>query len=114
MSQPQQPQPAGVPVDDEELARMREQLLHWERYVKDQQDKRMEAAAVVQAAMDASGLTARGVDPTDPVFAEIALDLEFQKQVSLRYGLKLDQALPVDTGKPDPSRWRQRTRALKV
>jgi hypothetical protein len=114
MSQPHKPNPTAGLVDEEELARMREQLAHWERYVKDQQDNRMEAAALVQAAMDASGLTARGVDPTDPVFAEIALDLEFQKQVSLRYGLKLDQAPPVDTSKPDPSRWRQRTRALKV
>ena len=45
---------------------------------------------------------------------EIALDLEFQRQLSLQYGLKLDKALPVDRSKPDVSRWRQRTKALKV
>jgi len=110
-----EPLPSAEPAwQDEELKAMQDQLAYWERYLKEQQEQRLQAAAVVQEAMDASGLSARGVDPSDPVFAEIALDLEFQKQVSLRYGLKLDQAPPIDTSKPDPSRWRQRTRALKV
>jgi hypothetical protein len=86
----------------------------WERYVSEQQEKRVQAAAEVQDIMDASGLSARGVDPTDPAFAELSLDLEFQRQISLHFGLKLDKATPVDPSKPDVSRWRQRTRALKV
>jgi hypothetical protein len=86
----------------------------WETFVEEQQQKRAEAAAQLQDIMDASGLSARGIDPTAPEFAAIAHDLEFQRQVSLHYGLKLDKATPVDTSKPDVSRWRQRTRALKV
>ena len=86
----------------------------WERFVEEQQKRRAEAAAQMQEIMDTSGLSARGIDPTAPEFAKIALDLEFQRQLSLHYGLKLDKASPVDTSKPDVSRWRQRTRALKV
>ncbi len=89
-------------------------LEHWEQFVAEQQRKRAEAAAVIQDVMDASGLSARGVNPFAPEFAEIAHDLEFQRQLSLHYGLKLDKAAPVDTSKPDASRWRQRTRALQV
>ena len=80
----------------------------------DQQEKRKAASAIVQDVVDAAGFTARGINPLDPAFSEVALDLEFQRQVSLHYGLKLDQAEPVDTSKPDVSRWRQRTSALKV
>lgn len=86
----------------------------WEKFVEEQQEKRAEAAAQLQDIMDASGLSARGIDPTAPEFAAIAHDLEFQRQLSLHYGLKLDKATPVDTSKPDVSRWRQRTSALKV
>ena len=114
-SAPQAGQSEGVaPLREDELQAMEAQVIYWERYVKEQQEKRSEAAAVVQQVMDESGLSARGINPSDPVFAEIALDVEFQRQVSLHYGLKLDKAEPVDLSKPDASRWRQRTRALKV
>ena len=99
---------------DQALAETLANLSKWENFVQEQHEKRAQAAAVVQDIMDASGLSARGVDPSAPEFAEIALDLEFQRQVSLQFGLKLDKAQPVDTSKPDASRWRQRTRALKV
>ena len=109
------PQPQGEPlIGDPELEAMQASVQYWETYVEQQQKQRAEAAAVVQQVMDESGLSARGIDPSDPAFAELALDLEFQKQVSLHYGLKLDRAEPIDTTKPDPSRWRQRTSALKV
>lgn len=101
-------------VSDEEIQAMTAKVDYWENYVKEEQRKREEAAAIVQTAMDQVGLSARGINPSDPVFAEIALDLEFQKQVSLHYGLKLDKAQPLDVSKPDASRWRQRTNALKV
>jgi hypothetical protein len=114
MSASHDPNVAATSLSDEELAAMKSKVDYWETYVKQQQEQREEAASVVQAALDQSGLTARGIDPSNPVFAEIAQDLEFQKQVSLHYGLKLDKALPLDTSKPDPSRWRQRTQALKV
>jgi hypothetical protein len=96
------------------LAHVQAVIDKWETFVKEQQDKRAEAAAQLQEIMDASGLSARGIDPTAPEFAAIAQDLEFQRQLSLHYGLKLDKASPVDTSRPDVSRWRQRTRALKV
>lgn len=114
MSASQDPSNAAASLSDEELEAMKAKVDYWENYVKEQQERREQAAAVVQSAMDQSGLTARGINPSDPVFAEIAQDLEFQKQVSLHYGLKLDKAVPLDTSKPDPSRWRQRTNALKV
>lgn len=55
--------------------------------------------------MDQSGLSARDVDPTAPEFAGIALNLEFQRQLSPQYGLKLDKAPPVDrqARRPTPS-----------
>lgn len=117
MNEPTPPAPdhqtaAAAPVDDDAGARA--VVDKWDHFVAEQHQKRAEAAAVVQQLMDQSGLSARGVDPTAPEFAEIALDLEFQRQLSLQYGLKLDKALPVDRSKPDVSRWRQRTRALKV
>lgn len=114
MTQAQNDSGQHTPVSDEELKAMTDKVEYWEKYVQEEQHKREEAAALVQAAMDQTGLTARGINPSDPVFAEIALDLEFQKQVSLHYGLKLDKAKPLDVSKPDPSRWRQRTHALKV
>jgi len=86
----------------------------WDKFLEEQRVKRAQQASELQDIMDASGLSAKGVDPSDPIFAQIAQDLEFQRQLSLHYGLKLDQALPVDTSKPDVSRWRQRTSALKV
>lgn len=104
----------ATPDQDDALGHAQAVISKWEDYVSEQQEKRAEAAAAVQDIMDASGLSARGVDPRDPAFAELALDLEFQRQVSLQFGLKLDKAMPVDTSKPDVSRWRQRTRALKV
>ena len=105
---------AAQALIDEELEAMRTKVDYWENYVKEQQEQREQAAAVVQAALDQSGLSARGINPSDPAFALIAQDLEFQKQMSLYYGLKLDKAPPLDTSKPDASRWRQRTNALKV
>jgi hypothetical protein len=107
---------AGRKPDDaaDVLAHAQAIVDKWERFVEEQQKKRAEAAAQMQEIMDVSGLSARGVDPTAPEFAAIAQDLEFQRQISLHYGLKLDKASPVDTSKPDVSRWRQRTRALKV
>lgn len=101
-------------ADDPELQAMQAQVEQWEAYVREQQQKRTEAAALVQEAVDASGLSAKGIHPSDPVFAALSEDLEFRRQVSLHYGLKLDQAEPIDTSKPDVSRWRQKTRALKV
>lgn len=114
MSQSQDRSAHDQPVSEDELKAMASKVDYWENYVQEEQRKRQEAAAVVQAAMDMTGLTARGINPSDPVFAEIAMDLEFQKQVSLHYGLKLDKAQPLDVSKPDASRWRQRTHALKV
>ena len=99
---------------DLDLEAMEKQVRHWEQYVEDKQKERQESAALVQEIMNASGLSAKGINPLAPEFAEIAFDLEFQRQVSLHFGLKLDKAAPIDTSKPDPSRWRQRTRALKV
>lgn len=96
------------------IAEASAKIAKWEKFVEEQQQKRAEAAAQLQDIMDASGLSARGIDPTAPEFAAIAHDLEFQRQLSLHYGLKLDKATPVDTSKPDVSRWRQRTNALKV
>lgn len=99
---------------DEMLARAQQVVAKWENFVEEQKEKRVQAAAQLQEIMDVSGLSAKGVDPSDPAFARIAEDLEFQRQLSLHYGLKLDKALPIDTSKPDVSRWRQRTSALKV
>ena len=99
---------------DEMLARAQQVVAKWENFVEEQKEKRVQAAAQLQEIMDVSGLSAKGVDPSDPAFAQIAEDLEFQRQLSLHYGLKLDKALPIDTSKPDVSRWRQRTSALKV
>lgn len=86
----------------------------WNAFLEVQKALRVKQAAQLQEIMDISGLSAKGVDPSDPVFAQIAGDLEFQRQLSLQYGLRLDKAEPVDVSKPDVSRWRQRTRALKV
>ena len=99
---------------DLDLDAMEKQVRYWEEYVEEKQRERQESAALVQEIMNVSGLAAKGINPLAPEFAEIAFDLEFQRQVSLHYGLKLDKAVPVDTSKPDPSRWRQRTSALKV
>lgn len=99
---------------DAELEAMEQQVRYWEKYVEEKQKERQDSAAMVQDIMNVSGLAAKGINPLAPEFAEIALDLEFQRQVSLHYGLKLDKAVPLDTSKPDPSRWRQRTSALKV
>ena len=96
------------------LAEASAKIEKWEKFVEEQQQKRAEAAAQLQDIMDASGLSARGIDPMAPEFAAIALDLEFQRQVSLHYGLKLDKATPLDTTKPDVARWRHPTRPLKV
>ena len=101
-------------LEDLDLEAMEKKVQYWEQYVEEKQKERQESAAIVQEIMNSSGLAAKGINPLAPEFAEIALDLEFQKQVSLHYGLKLDKAVPVDTSKPDPSRWRQRTSALKV
>lgn len=113
---PSPPDNAAPPADDpgDVLANAQAIVEKWEKFVEEQHQKRAEAAAQLQDIMDASGLSARGIDPSAPEFAAIALDLEFQRQVSLHYGLKLDKASPVDTSRPDVSRWRQRTRALKV
>lgn len=86
----------------------------WDKFLEEQRAKRAEAAGQLQDLMDLSGLSAKGVDPSDPAFAQVAEDVEFQRQLSLHYGLKLDKAAPVDRSKPDVSRWRQRTSALKV
>jgi len=99
---------------DPDLDALEQQVRYWEHYVEEKQKERQASAAIVQDIMNSSGLAAKGINPLAPEFAELALDLEFQRQVSLHYGLKLDKALPVDTSKPDPSRWRQRTSALKV
>ena len=104
----------GTGPQDIDLEAMEKQVRHWEQYVEEKQKERQESAAIVQEIMNASGLAERGINPLAPEFEAIALDLEFQRQVSLHYGLKLDKAIPVDTSKPDPSRWRQRTNALKV
>ncbi len=123
LNEPQAPEdstqahnPGGAGAQDagDPLAHAQAVITKWETYVAEQQEKRAQAAGELQDIMDASGLSARGVDPTDPAFAALAQDLEFQRQLSLHFGLKLDKALPVDTSKPDVSRWRQRTRALKV
>lgn len=113
---PSPPDGAAPPADDSDdvMAHAQAVVAKWEKFVEEQQEKRAEAAAQLQDIMDTSGLSARGIDPLAPEFAAIALDLEFQRQVSLHYGLKLDKATPVDTSKPDVSRWRQRTNALKV
>ena len=111
MSDPQHPPEQGA---DPILADAQAVVDKWEKFLEEQTRKQAEAAAQMQQIMDDSGLSARGIDPTAPEFREIALDLEFQRQVSLHFGLKLDKAEPVDTSKPDVSRWRQRTRALKV
>lgn len=107
---------AGTPSDQpvDVLAEAQAKLRQWEDYLAQQQAKRREAAAAVQSLLDESGLAQRGVNPLAPEFAEVAFDPEFQRQVSLHYGLKLDKAEPIDTSKPDVSRWRQRTRAMKV
>ncbi len=86
----------------------------WDKFLAEQRAKRAEAAGQLQDLMDLSGLSAKGVDPSDPAFAQVAQDVEFQRQLSLHYGLKLDKAAPIDRSKPDVSRWRQRTSALKV
>lgn len=101
-------------ADDDKLHEAEAQLKKWEIYVTEQQRERQIAAARVQDLMNESGLSVRGINPLAPEFSEVALDLEFQRQLSLQHGLKLDQVEPVDTSKPDVSRWRQRTRALKV
>jgi hypothetical protein len=106
--------PSPPAPQDDPLAEAQAKLREWEAYLALQQERRREAAAALQRVMDESGLSQRGIDPTSAEFAEIAFDPEFQRQVSLHYGLKLDKAEPVDTSKPDVSRWRQRTRAMKV
>ncbi len=110
------PHPTASAPDDVDafIAEAGAKVEKWEQFVAEQHEKRAEAAAVVQQVMDESGLSARGINPYAPEFAEIAQDLEFRRQLSLHYGLKLDKATPVDTSKPDVSRWRQRTNALKV
>jgi hypothetical protein len=100
--------------DDALIDKLNNQLNHWETFVQEQSNKRKEQASMLQDLLNESGLIERGINPLSPEFAEIANDLEFQKQMSLHYGLKLDQAQPIDTSKPDVSLWRQRTRALKV
>ena len=107
-------QTTPAPTPEAELQAMEEKVRYWERYVSDQQQARVEAAASVQQLINESGLAGRGIDPADPAIAALAEDLEFRRQVSLHFGLKLDKAEPLDTSLPDPSRWRQRTRALKV
>ena len=114
MNQTPHPATPGTAVSDDEIQAMQDQVAYWETYVMQAQRQREEAAALVQATMDESGLSARGINPADPVFAEIALDLALQKQLSLQYRLKLDQAQPVDPLQPDVSRSRQRTSAPKV
>lgn len=117
MNPPPSPSDGSTPPADDSgdvMAHAQAVVAKWEKFVEEQQEKRAEAAAQLQDIMDTSGLSARGIDPLAPEFAAIALDLEFQRQVSLHYGLKLDKATPVDTSKPDVSRWRQRTNALKV
>jgi len=101
-------------ADDALIEKLNGQLSQWETFVQEQNKKRKEQASVLQDLLNESGLIERGINPLSPEFAEIANDLEFQKQMSLHYGLKLDQAQPIDTSKPDVSLWRQRTRALKV
>ena len=101
-------------ADDALIEKLNGQLQHWETFVQEQNNKRKEQASELQDLLNESGLIERGINPLSPEFAEIANDLEFQKQMSLHYGLKLDQAQPIDTSKPDVSLWRQRTRALKV
>jgi hypothetical protein len=93
---------------------MQAKIAQWEAYLVEQQRLRLKAAAEVQQIMDVSGLSAKGVHPSDPAFAQLAFDLEFQKQVSLQYGLKLEPGEPIDRDKADASMWRQRTSALKV
>ena len=110
---PANPEPAGDESTDVLLEAQRT-VAKWDKFLEEQRLKRAQQASELQELMDLSGLSAKGVDPSDPVFAQIAEDLEFQRQLSLHYGLKLDKALPVDTSKPDVSRWRQRTNALKV
>ncbi|MEY3006027.1 MAG: hypothetical protein RI942_369 [Pseudomonadota bacterium] len=99
---------------DDVLLQAQKIVAKWEGFVEEQKQKRAEAAAQLQEIMDVSGLSEKGVDLSDPAFAQIAEDIEFQRQISLHFGLKLDKALPIDTSKPDVSRWRQRTNALKV
>ena len=105
---------ANNELDDASLVQLNDQVKHWENFLQEQNNKRKEQASVLQDLLNESGLIERGINPLSPEFAEIANDLEFKKQMSLHYGLKLDQALPIDTSKPDVSLWRQRTRALKV
>jgi hypothetical protein len=105
---------ANNEADDALIEKLNGQLSQWETFVQEQNKKRKEQASVLQDLLNESGLIERGINPLSPEFAEIANDLEFQKQMSLHYGLKLDQAQPIDTSKPDVSLWRQRTRALKV
>jgi hypothetical protein len=101
-------------ADDALIEKLNGQLNQWETFVQEQNNKRKEQASELQDLLNESGLIERGINPLSPEFAEIANDFEFQKQMSLHYGLKLDQAQPIDTSKPDVSLWRQRTRALKV
>ena len=101
-------------MGDDFLEKSRIELEKWEKYVQDQNEKRKQQAAQMQDLLDESGLVARGINPLSPEFEEVVKDVEFQRQMSLHYGLKLDQAQPIDTSKPDVSLWRQRTRALKV
>jgi hypothetical protein len=100
--------------DDGLMNKLNDQLNHWENFVQEQNQKRKEQASMLQDLLNESGLIERGLNPLSPEFAEIANDLEFQKQMSLHYGLKLDKGQPIDASKPDVSLWRQRTRALKV
>jgi hypothetical protein len=99
---------------EEFLKKSQEELQKWEKYVQDQHDVRKQQAAKLQELVDESGLLERGINPLAPEFEDVMKDFEFQKQMSLHYGLKLDQGQPIDTSKPDVSLWRQRTRALKV
>ncbi|MDI9331885.1 MAG: hypothetical protein QM527_11375 [Alphaproteobacteria bacterium] len=110
----QHPNQSSAPVSEEEIEKMKNSVDYWENYIKDQQKKRLEAAEVIHNIMKESGLLERGINPADPVFAELSFDLEFQRQVSLHYGLKLNTAKEVDPSKPDVTRWRQRTNAIKV
>jgi hypothetical protein len=101
-------------LQDEFLKKSQEELQKWEAYVEEQNEIRKQQAAKLQDLVDESGLLTKGINPLSSEFQEVMNDFEFQRQMSLHYGLKLDQALPIDTSKPDVSLWRQRTKALKV
>ena len=51
---------------EDPLAHAQAIVTKWETYLTEQHEKRAQAAAKLQDIMDASGLSARGIDPTDP------------------------------------------------